>query len=207
MSKLISLDGLTKNTSKNVSKLDEPVIANAAAATYAQEKDQISATMNQATKGSSMSFQGIDGLHKPSGMSGGMNAMPAAMSMGSNPSVMGGRGGGADAIGMLDPSMMQQKTTHSQMQGNGMPQQGGMYPQMMMGNQQMARSGMGGMMNPNMQQQQGFGGTQGGMGMQGSMMNQQQMMMANQQQMMMNQQGMGGSMGNMMNQQGGGQWR
>lgn len=168
MSKLISLDGLTNNKKKNESKINEPIIANAAAATFVQEKDQIQANVQQSTKGSSMSFQGIDGLNKPMGMAGGNLMPPTAMSAPAA-GVMGG--GGSNAIGMLDPQMMNAAMPTQTQQMNPQQQQ-----QMMMQQQMMANQGM---MNPNLQQG-------GGMGM----MNPQQMNMNN-----------GGMMGGTMSQQ------
>ena len=165
LSKLISLDGLSKNTSKNQDdKLNQPIIANAAAATFVQEKEQIQQSLKTAAKGSAMSFQGIDGLHKSMGsmsmggghmsaMGGGAPMMHASTAMGMNPSVMGGGASSAGAIGMLDPSAMGNFTQAQQFQqggggGGGMMSNGGVGGGMGMG------MGMG-MMNPNMQHQQG----------------------------------------------------
>jgi epsin len=142
LNKLISLDSLSKNKSNSLEdKLNQPIIANAAAATFVQEKDQIQAAVKQSVKGSSMSFAGIDGLHKPSMMSsvagvGGftntMQMMPPSTGM-INPSVMGGSGNiSSSMIGMLDPNeMMNRKPTTSTAQG--MPQQQGMMTNMMPG--------------------------------------------------------------------------
>lgn len=156
MSKLISLDGLSKNSSKSQDKLSEPIIANAAAASFVQEKDKIQASMQQGAKGNSMSFAGIDGLSRPSGNGMGMPMMSMNMTSvpmgGMNPSVMGAGSGTASAIGMLDPAMMQNNNTGMMNQQQGM-MNGGMNPQQMMGN-------TSGMMNPGMQQQ-GFGNPQG----------------------------------------------
>jgi epsin len=208
LSKLISLDGLSKN-SKKQDKLNEPIIANAAAAVFVQEKEQIQAAVKLSAKGNSMSFAGIDGLHK-SGMMMMGNMVSPALSMPSNPSVMGG-GLGADAISslfdptalparsqpvqptsgmMANPQMMmmpnqQMMMPNQQMMGAGMMGTGsqGMMPnqQMMMGGNMMGNNNMM-MMNPDMTQQQTFGG--GGMQGQTMMMmtpqqQQQQMMMMN----------------------------
>lgn len=174
---LISLDGLSKNSSKSKDKLSEPIIANAAAASFIQEKDQIQASIQQAAKGNSMSFAGLDGLNSQTGgASMGMPMMSMNMSQpamgGMNPSVMGGGGATSSAIGMLDPSMMQQQQSagmmnpqQHQQQQQGMMMNQGMNPQMM-GN-------MSGQMNPGMQQQ-GFAAPQGAANM-GGMYNNQSM--------------------------------
>jgi epsin len=182
LSKLISLDGLSKNPGKQESKINQPIIANTAAATFVQEKEVIQANMQQNKKGSSMSFAGIDGLHNNRGMMSQMGNMPPVSSVGSNPSVMGNSG--ASSIGMMmDPQSMQSTQRPQQQQGG------------MMGNQQGNQQGM-------MGNQQGMmGNQQGMMGNQQGMMGNQQGMMGNQQGMMGNQQGMMG--GNMRNQQGG----
>jgi epsin len=189
MSKLISLDGLSKNNSNTLEdKLNQPIIANAAAATFVQEKDQIQATVKQSVggKGSSMSFAGIDGLHKSSMMSSGGGQMPMMMMpppsnagmMGHvNPSVMGGSGGtSSSVIGMLDPNEMKmQKPPPMSAQGMNVMGQSPMmnnntnimYPSAGMPSMAMAmNSGVG--MNSTMQQPQSFG-----------MMPQQQTMMMN----------------------------
>lgn len=168
--KLISLDGLSKNSDKKKDKLNEPIIANQAAATFVQERDHIQASVKQANKGSSMSFAGIDGLNKTSAPSFGggqqmmMNSMAPAMSMGMNPSVMGSGGTSASTIGMLDPNAL---SGPLQSQPQQMQQQG------MAMNPQMAMGGMGGI-SVNGGMQQGFQG----MGMQAGnpgMMNNQSM--------------------------------
>jgi epsin len=153
LSTLISLDGLSKNSSNAFEdKLNQPIIANAAAATFVHEKEQIQASVKQSgVKGSSMSFAGIDGLHKSSLMStpmGGFNpsAMmmmaPPASSMGNiNPSVMGGSGGASSSmIGMLDPSEMTRKPG---MSSSTVPPQG-----MMMNASTMSNNNTNGMMYP-----------------------------------------------------------
>ena len=219
LSKLISLDGLAKNTKKE-DKLNQPIVVNQAAASYLQEKDKIAESMKKGSKGNTMSFEGIDGLHKSSG---GMMMAPVS-SMGMNPNVMGS---GMSNIGsMMDPAMMSQNQINQQQQGFGGMQQGnhfggmqqggmqpgnqfgGMNPQMMknnMGGGMMNGGGMQGNMQGGMMNQGGGmpgnmqGGSmmnQGGGGMQGGM-NQQQMFMMQQQ--MMNMQGGtmqgGGNMG------------
>lgn len=164
LSKLISLDGLSKNTARSQEdKLNQPIIANAAAATFVQEKEQIQQSLKTAAKGSAMSFQGIDGLHKSMGnmsMGGGhMSAMVgtapmmhASNAMGMNPSVMGSGASSAGTIGMLDPSSMGNFTQAQQFQQGG-GGGGGLMSSQMMGS---GGGAMGmGMMNPNMQHQLG----------------------------------------------------
>lgn len=196
MSKLISLDGLSKNNSNTLEdKLNQPIIANAAAATFVQEKDQIQATVKQSVggKGASMSFAGIDGLHKSSMMSSGGGQMPMMMMppppntgmMGHvNPSVMGGSGGvSSSMIGMLDPNEMKmQKPPQIPAHGMNMMNQSSMmnntnmmYPSTSAPSMAMGMSGGVGM-NSTMQQPQSFG------------------MMPQQQSMMMNNPGYGMSM-------------
>jgi hypothetical protein len=117
LDKLISLDGLSKNKADSLEdKLNQPIIANAAAATFVQEKEHIQAAVQQSAKGSTMSFAGIDGLHKSSmamssGMTPGMMMSPPMSSMGMmNPAVMGGSGNASSSmIGMLDPNEMMAK--------------------------------------------------------------------------------------------------
>jgi hypothetical protein len=186
VNKLISLDGLSRNSDKKKDKLSEPIIANQAAATFVQEKEQIQQYVQQANKGSSMSFAGIDGLNKPSfgGLQPAMmtSSMAPTMSMGMNPNVMGFGGASASTIGMLDPNAM--KSASSAQPQLGMQQGMMMNPQMAMGgigngttNAGM-QSGMGGMgMQPSMGgmgMQPGMGGMgmqpgMGGMGMQPGM--------------------------------------
>ena len=204
---LISLDGLTKNSSKKEDKLNEPVIANSAAATFVQEQSSIQQNIQQGKKGSAMSFEGLDGLQKPSmGMNMGMT-MPSSMAMPSNPGVMGGTGSGAtglDAISAMDPQAMMPNRTPNQVAG-GManPQMmGGQQP--MMGGQQMMGNNPQMMVGMNVgMQQQGFGGMQGmGMNSNMGMMNpQQQQMMMNNQGGMQGGGGFGGQMGMMGGQQ------
>jgi epsin len=205
LNKLISLDGLSKNTNKLEDKLNQPIIANAAAATFVQEKEQIQAAVKQSAKGSSMSFAGIDGLHKSSmmgsgGMGGQLNPM-MPMSMGMNPSVMGSGSGSASVIGMLDPNEMMRKpavAVQQQQQQSTMPQQGMMMNAQMPGGMMMNPQMQGGMMNPNMTGGMMNPNIQGGMmnpNMQGGMMNpnmQGGMMNPNMQAGMMNPQMMSG---------------
>jgi hypothetical protein len=187
INKLISLDGLSKNTNKLEDKLNQPIIANAAAATFVQEKEQIQAAVKQSSKGSSMSFAGIDGLHKSSmmssgGMGGQLNPM-MPMSMGMNPSVMGSGSGSASVIGMLDPNEMMRKPAvapqHPTMPQQGMMMNSQMPGRMMMnpqmqGNMMMNQQMQGGMVNPSMQGGMVNPSMQGGMmnpNMSGGMMN------------------------------------
>ena len=189
LDKLISLDGLSKNKAGGLEdKLNQPIIANAAAATFVQEKEHIQAAVQQSAKGSTMSFAGIDGLHKSSmTMNPNMMMAPPMSSMGMmNSSVMGGAGGTSSSmIGMLDPNeMMAKKPT---MPAVPQQQQG-----MMMNNSMMSGMAMGGgnnsmMMNPmagnnNMMQQQSIG--MNNMGMANAMPMQPQQFGGN---MMMNQ--------------------
>ena len=166
LSKLISLDGLSKNSARSQEdKLNQPIIANAAAATFVQEKEQIQQSLKTAAKGGAMSFQGIDGLHRSMGnmsmggahmssMVGAAPMMHASNAMGMSPSVMGGSASSAGTIGMLDPSSMGNFTQAQQFQQGGVGG-GGLASSQMMGS---GGGGMGmgmGMMNPNMQYQQG----------------------------------------------------
>jgi hypothetical protein len=172
LSKLISLDGLSKNSKKGEDKLNQPIIANAAAATFIQEKQQIAETVSQAKKGNMASFSGLDGLHNMPQL--GMMSMNNA-SMGTNPSVMSASG--ADAIGsVFDPSNFQQNNAPQPKQ-----QQVGTNPQMS------NFSGMQGMQSPTM-------GMNYGMNMQNLTPQQQQQMIM---MMMMQQNQMGGGGGNM----------
>jgi hypothetical protein len=184
---LISLDGLSKNTKNKESKLDQPIIVNAAAAQYMQDKQLgigVAAPQDSA-KSTAMSFAGIDGLQKsapvnPMGMGMGMGGGFGNMGMGGmaspavggmNPNVMGSAGtANASLIGALDPQLMNAQPTRQQPQGMaGMSsQQQQMMQMMMMQNPQMMQQVManGGQMTPLQQQQM----------MQMMMMNQQQMM-------------------------------
>jgi hypothetical protein len=206
---LISLDGLSKN-SKKEDKLNEPIVINAAAAQYMQDKQQgvgVAAPQNTA-KSAAMSFAGIDGLPKSPppnsmgiGMGGamGMGSMsyPAASS-GMNPSVMGSASSGnASLIGALDPQLMIPQPPKPQ-QPQGMV---GMTPQQQQQQQQQMMQMMM-MQNPQMMQQMMMNGGQMTPQQQQQMM---QMMMMSQQQMMGGQGGgnmMGGG-NNMMGGQGG----
>ena len=189
---LVSLDGLSKNTKKQ-DKLNEPIVINAAAAQYMQDKQKgIGAGAPQNTaKSAAMSFAGIDGLPKSPapnsmaiGMGGGIGmgmsgaAYPASGGM--NPTVMGsGSGGNASLIGALDPQMMTPQPQQTQQQGGMTPQQQQqMMQMMMMQNPQLMQQIMmnGGQMTPQQQQQmlqmmmmmnQPMGGGQGGGGMMG----------------------------------------
>lgn len=188
LSKLISLDGLSKNSSKDIkeAKLNEPIIATPAAATFLQEKDQIQAAMKKTTGGNSMSFEGIDGLPKHNtsfGKSGGMLAPPVPIGGGFNPNVMGaGAGGNLDAISALDPSIMMAQKQQQQQQMPGMMNQGfgavSMQQQGGMGGFGISNSsansngmpggiGVGGMSMGGMQGGMGMSGMHGGMGMVG----------------------------------------
>jgi hypothetical protein len=183
---LISLDGLSKNTKKE-DKLNQPIVINAAAAQYMQDKQLgigVAAPQDSA-KSTAMSFAGIDGLQKSApansmgmgmGMGGGfgnmgMGGMSSPVAGGMNPNVMGSAGvGNASLIGALDPQLMtpQPPRQHPQGMAGMNPQQQQMMQMMMMQNPQMMQQMManGGQMTPLQQQQM----------MQMMMMNQQQMM-------------------------------
>lgn len=191
---LVSLDGLSKNTGQQ-DKLNQPIVANPAAAQYLEDKQQgVGAAAPQNTaKNVAMSFAGIDGLPKMSaynsaGMSGGMGMSmvpPPVAGMNSNVMASGGSGN-ASAIGMLDPAAMAPKPAPQQQQQQ---QQGMMNPQQMMMMMQSPQMMQQFMANATPQQQQQM----------------QQMMMMMQQQMMAGGGGMGGNNNNMMGGQGGSQ--
>lgn len=197
---LVSLDGLSKNE-KKVDKLSQPIVVNAAAAQFMQDKTHgvgMAAPLAPA-KSNAMSFAGIDGLQKAptpaqgmgmgmgmGGMGGmGMSAPAPPPSGGMNSSVMGGSGGNASLIGALDPATMNPQKPAAQPQGGGgMAMNPQMMQAMMMNPQMMQQMVASGQMTPQQQQQ---------------MMQMMQMMMMQQQQ-----QGGGNMMGNnMMGGQGG----
>ena len=135
---LVNLGGLSKNTKKE-DKLNQPIVINAAAAQYMQDKQQGvgAAAPKDTSKSAAMSFAGIDGLPQmsaPNSMSGGMGmnvgmGMAPIPSTGMNPNVMGGAATGASAIDMMSPTAMAppapaQQQQQQQQQGGGMnPQQ------------------------------------------------------------------------------------
>jgi ENTH domain len=124
LSKLISLDGLSKNSNKSnkEAKLNEPIIANPAAAAFVSEKDQIQAYIKMGAGGSSMSFQGIDGLHKPvTGFGGGL--IPASGGFSSNV-MTPGAGGNLDVISSLDPAIMASQRSQPTYSSSGTLYQG-----------------------------------------------------------------------------------
>ncbi|GKY91144.1 hypothetical protein MPSEU_000087200 [Mayamaea pseudoterrestris] len=190
---LISLDGLSLNSNKKKTedKLNAPVIANAAAATYIQEKEHIEQAVQQSKKGNMASFDGLVDLPKQNNMGGlsmnfGMNMNSASFGM--NPSVMGS-GGGGDAIGSIfDPSNLQPQQSHQQM--GGMPQ--GFGGQQANGGNMMAGNPMMGQMN---QQQQMMMAQMTPQQQQQMMQMMQQRMLQQQQQSGFGGQGMGNSMG------------
>jgi hypothetical protein len=186
---LVTLDGLSKN-SKKEDKLNEPIVINAAAAQYMQDKQHgvgVAAPQNTA-KSAEMSFAGIDGLPKSPppnsmgiGMGGAMGmggmSFPAA-SGGMNLNVMGSASSGnASLIGALDPQLMSPQPPKPQqpqgMVGMTPAQQQQMMQMMMMQNPQVMQQMMmnGGKMTPQQQQQM----------MQMMMMSQQQLMGGGQQ--------------------------
>mmetsp|Transcript_28506 Transcript_28506/g.59500 ORF Transcript_28506/g.59500 Transcript_28506/m.59500 type:complete len:688 (-) Transcript_28506:829-2892(-) len=182
LSKLISLDGLSKNSKDDkAAKLNKPIVANSAAAAYQQDKSAIDAGMQQGVQAHNMgafdSFGGIGGgmpQQQPMSASGGMmNGAP----MGGMPAA-----GGAP-MGMMNPGMMGGQPAMG-MQGNAMMGQpgtmgmGAMNPGMM-GQPQPGMGQMGAMQGGMMGQPGTMGGMQGGMmaqpsmgGMQGGMMGQ-----------------------------------
>jgi len=186
LSKLISLDGLTKNTKKEVpSMLHQPIAATPAAQQYLQYQQQAQAQgLQTLTMNPAMSFRGIDGLNKP------VDFGVTPQSNHSNGQVvMGGANvtaGGADMISMMAPIPQQQPIPQQAQMGQMTPQQMMYVQQQMMAQQMMAQQQMQGGMMLN---QQGMGmSMQSGMG--------------NSTQMGMNQQGMGG-MNPQMNMQAG----
>jgi len=174
LSRLISLDSLTKNANKPKSTLNEPIVANPAAAQYVHNQQQ--GVQTKVGNNPSMSFQGIDGLGGTTGMSigssggmpGGMNTMGGennytpASSSGGGGMVMGApKAGGANAIDAMSPENMgMNKKPAMPTNAAGMtPQQ----QQQMMMMQQQQRMMM-------MQQQGMMGGQQGQQPQQGNMM-------------------------------------
>lgn len=229
MSRLISLDSLSKNETHK-SKLNDPIVASPAAAQYIQNQQQMQQQGVSTKVGDNpeMSFRGIDGLTSQSNFASTQptsNLKPGQSVMGSSSNA-----GGADAIAMLSPGNMGMGNSNSNagmMQGqqNMTPQQQQMMMQhqMMLKQQQMMMQQQGGgvgMENPNMMGMQGQG--QAGMhpnmmmqqnnlgmqqnGMQGRMMDGQSQMQGGMGMNGMNQQ-QGGNMvgGNGMDRQAGGQ--
>jgi hypothetical protein len=171
LNKLISLDGLTKNTKKDNSPhmMNQPIAANQAAQHYLQFQQQAQAQGTQTlSMNPAMSFRGLDGLNKP--MDFGVvhqSGPPQPVMGGSNVTA-----GGADMISMMGPSAVQvQKPPQQQQQQMGQmtAQQMMFAQQQMMAQQMMAHQQMqqGGMM-PN-QQAMAMGGMNPQMGMQGGM--------------------------------------
>lgn len=173
LNKLISLDGLTKNTAtknKNPNMMNQPIAANQAAQQYLQFQQQAQAqgtptlSMNPA-----MSFRGLDGLNKPMNFGVVHQSGPALP-------VMGGSNvtaGGSDMISMMGPGSVQGQTTPQQQQqqmGQMTAQQMMFAQQQMMAQQMMLQQQMqqGGMM-PNQQAAMAMGGMTPQMGMQGGM--------------------------------------
>lgn len=203
LSKLISLDSLTKN-SKKEDKLNQPIVVNSAAAQFLQEQEIYKSQSGGSKKSMSadMSFAGIDGLNKMSSFQGQGNIMAPAMMRPANPSVMSSGGGSnADVIGMLSPQALigspQQHKPVAAVPNGGVPM-GMMTPQMM------ANAAM--MNNPAMMANAAMMGNPAMMG-NGGMMN-NPAMMGNAAMIgnpaMMNANMMGGMMqGGMMNMQGG----
>ena len=190
LSKLISLDGLSKNTKDDkAAKLNQPILANNAAASYQSEKSAIDDNMKQGMQhanigGGMDSFAGLGNM----GSGGAGNTMAAPM-MGMNNGYQGNNMmGGAPMMqgGMGQPQGMNMQ----QMQGQNMGMNSGFQGNNMMGGSPMMQ-GQG--MNNGFQGNNMMGGApmmQGGMG-QPQGMNMQQMQ--------------GQNMGGMMQQPGMGQ--
>ncbi len=200
MSKLISLDGLTKNNeSKKKSKANDPIIYNAAAAQYIQDKN----SGGVSTINSQLAFQGVDGLNKTPNLAPKVanNRLSANQVMGA-----GVQQGGSEAIsGLFAP--MGGNTTAMNSMGNNMASMNNM------GNNMAGMNHMGGM-NSNVAGMNNMGGMHNNMAgmnmnnMGGNMNNMNNMnmhsmgMMGNQGNNMMGN-GAGGMSGNMMGNQGG----
>ena len=190
LSNLISLDGLSKNNSKNdkSAKLNQPVLANTAAANYQSEKSTIDNSMKQGMQSANIgggmdSFSGLGNMGGPGnmtmqqpqtnsmgqGMNGGMQGQGF---MQNNMMGMGGmQGMQGQGIGMQNNMMGM-----GGMQGQGMGMQGGMMQGQSSGMGMQAQGMNGGFQNNMMQQpqmgQMGQAGFQGGApmgGFQGNM--------------------------------------
>lgn len=208
LSKLISLDGLSKNAKKE-DKINEPIVATPAAANYVNQQQQIQ-QVHKSTNAAA-SFQGLDGLNKPSNFD---SKAPMSNRTPGQPVMASGDAGKktSELIGMMSPQMMgtqqpQQMAQPQQQQANAAMQQQMAMQQMLLQQQMMQQQQMG-MNNPNMamnpQMQNQY--MQGGMNpnMQGGMNAFQGGMNPNMQGGM-NMQGMGQQGGNMMGGNMGGQ--
>jgi len=215
LSGLISLDGLSKNSKqdKKAAKLNQPIVANSAAASYQQEKSMINTNMQQGMQNHNTSA--LDNLNV------GMQQQPMVAGSGGGMMMNGNQmGGGMMGNNMQGGAMGMQPMGNMQggpMGGMGNNMQGGMGGGM---NMMMNGGGMGGMqggMNSGMQGGMG-GGMPGGMMMNGNQMSMQPMgampggqmgnmqqpgMMMNGNQMNMQQPMMNGQMGMQGGMQGG----
>lgn len=171
LSKLISLDGLTKNSKKDTrSMLHQPIAATPAAQQYLQyQQNAQTQGLQNLTMNPAMSFRGIDGLNRPTDF----GVVPPSNLTTGQPVMGGGNvtAGGADMISMMSP--IPQQNSAIQQMGQMTPQQmGQMTPQQMMFAQQqlMAQQMMAQQMMAQQQQMQsGMTPNQHGMGMSGSM--------------------------------------
>ena len=212
LSKLISLDSLTKNPKKE-DKINEPIVATPAAANFVNQQQQIQ-QVHQSTNAAA-SFQGIDGLNKSSNLE---SKKPVSTRKAGQP-VMGASDGSGktELIGMMSPEMMGQQQVPQQQNNLAMQQQLMMQQQMMLQQQRMMQQQQQmGMMNnqnmmmnpqmmtnPNMMNNPQMNYMQGGMSMHGGMNTQGNM---NYMEGMGQPQGgntMGGSMGGQTNGTGG----
>ncbi len=197
LSNLISLDGLTKNSSKNVDKTNEPVLFNNAAKAYMQSgAHQRSKPVTMSKAAADMAFSGVDGLHKQTSFSANVNMNPMN-SMGSNiPSGQSSMNSvGNSNISMMNGMGSQMASMQQQSRGVNMS---GFHQQ---GNMMVMNQGMN--MNNGMSSNMGGQGMMGmgGMNMMNNGMNQQGNMMGmNKNQINMNN-GLGGmdGMNNNMN--------
>jgi hypothetical protein len=195
-SRLTQLDSLTKNPKKKEDKMNEPIVATPAAAVFVSQQPQIQQLNKSANIAAS--FQGIDGLNKPTNL--GVNA-PVSHRQSGKP-IMGAEGKDtSDLISSLSPQIMTQQGPQQQPQNAAMMNQMALQRQMML-QQQMMMQQQNGMMNPQMQQQNGMMNPQmqqnNMMNPQVSMMYSQQMGMNPNMHMQGGMQGMGSMQGNMM---------
>lgn len=147
MSRLIQLDSLTKNAKKEKEdKLNEPIVATPAAANYVNQQQQIHQVYK--VQNVAASFQGIDGLNKPTNY--GVK-VPVSTRQPGKP-IMGSESSDtSELISMLSPQIMTQQVPQQRPQNAAMTNQMAMQQQMML-QQQMMMQQQNGMMNPHMQQ-------------------------------------------------------
>lgn len=145
-SHLTQLDSLTKNPKKKEDKMNEPIVATPAAAVFVSQQPQIQQLNKSANIAAS--FQGIDGLNKPTNL--GVKA-PVSHRQPGKP-IMGAEGNDtSDLISSLSPQIMTQQGPQQQPQNAAMMNQMALQRQMML-QQQMMMQQQNGMMNPQMQQ-------------------------------------------------------